>query len=608
MHPLPRRILSKLLKDFGPTLLKDPTRLDALLADLWGLYRCERFLLFHAAKLVSKSRDRVGYGHRIPQDLQKNYGFSSEAAQWATESWFAALDLSPPQTNTSRNGSPTGLSNGPQLALRRLLTDYGPALLEEPARVHALLADLSGSNSRERFLLVQALRAHIPAELLVHHMDNTDQMQQLSHRFQTRYGFSAEAAGWAIESWSLSLKAALSGQDPALEEDRVAANANARQLERERDAARETARQKTIARAAAESVVRQKSNELTKAESVVRQKERDLTAAREVARQRPQTKEIARQKEREVREIIVQILELNPLTPSEVEKIFGVSEWQAVIWLRQLQATGIIEKILLRRPPHYPSGFQVKGRSYASVVATDKDKRAVGIAARQKVKEWRAAEAGARRPERERAAVLLKTQRLARERAAAESKTQQITKERAKAESAAQELAKECAAESSVAQRLTKKLAIAKTAVQQLASKQADAEKAACLKSKEWSAAATRMMVEKRTQLEATAKKTEEKSIEILLQNLKQNTMTSREVATILGTEQEQAIALLKRLLLDNQIEMTWSKRSPYAPCYRPVKRSSTPSGSSDQSAPRQSGCLWLLALPGLLGLLALLG
>ena len=127
------RILCQLLKDFGPTLLEDPTRLDALLADLWGQYRCERFLLFHAAKLVSKSRDRAGYGHQIPQDLQKNYGFSSEAAQWATESWFAALDLSPPQPNTSRNGSHTGLSNGPQLALRRLLTDYGPALLEDPA-------------------------------------------------------------------------------------------------------------------------------------------------------------------------------------------------------------------------------------------------------------------------------------------------------------------------------------------------------------------------------------------------------------------------------------------------------------------------------------------
>ncbi len=610
MHPLPRRILRQLLKDFGPTLLEAPTRLDALLADLWGQYRCERFLLFHAAKLVSKSRDRVGYGHRIPQDLQKNYGFSSEAAQWATESWFAALDVSPPQPNTSRNGSHTGLSNSPQPALRRLLTDYGPALLEDPARVHALLADLSESNPRERFLLVQALLAHIPAELLVHHMDNTDQMRQLSHRFQTRYGFSAEAARWAIESWSLSIKAARSGQDPSLKEDREAAKAIARQLVIVRDAARETARQKTIERSAAESVVRKKTDELAAAESVVRKKSSDLADAQDVVRRMVQVEEVARQKGEEIKKVIVQILEFNPLTPNETGKIFGVSEEQAVTWLRQLQATGKIEEILLRRPPHYPSGFQVKGWSYTSVVATDEDKRAAGIAARQKVKEWRAAEAGARRPERERAAALAKTQRLAKERAAAESKAQQIAKERATGDSVAQQLAKECAAADSDAQRLAKKLAAAMTTVQQLAKKQAEARKAARLKSKEWSlaAAAARKMVKKRTNAEAMARQTEKRSFEKILQNLKQNSMTSREVATILGTEQEQAIALLKRLLLDNQIEMTWSKRSPYAPCYKPVKHSSTPSSSGDHSAPRQSGCLWLLALPGLVGLLALLG
>ena len=582
MHPLPRRILRQLLTDFGLTLQKDPTRLDALLADLWGPYRCERFLLFHAAKLLSKSRDSAGYGHQIPQVLQKRYGFSSEAAQWATESWFAALDLGPPQPNTSRNGSHTGLSNAPQLALRRLLTDYGPALLEDPARVHALLADLSGSSFRERFLLVHALQEHIPAELLVQHLDDTDQLQQLSQRFQRRYGFSSEAAWWAIESWSLTLKAARSGQDPSIKGDREAAKAIARQLATERDAARETARQK--------------ASELVAAETVGRQKASDLAATQEVVRRNVQVEENARQKGEEVKKIIVQILELNPLTPSEMEKIFGVSEGQAVTWLRQLQATGRIEEILLRRPHHYPAGFQVKGRSYTSVVATDEDKRSAGVAARQKVKEWRTAEAGARKSEKELAAAVSKTQQLARERAAAESKTQQLAKERAAADSATL--------------RLAKKLTIAKTTVQQLARKQAAAEKAARLKSKEWSsaAAAARKMVKKRTEAEAMARQTEKKSVEKILQNLKQNALTSREVAAVLKTEQEEAIALLRRLLSDNQIEITWSKRSPYAPCYKLAKHSSTPSVPKDQSAPRQSGCLWLLALPGLLGLLALLG
>ena len=519
------------------------------------------------------------------------------------------LDLGLPQPNTSRNGSHAGLSNAPQLALRRLLTDYGPVLLEDPARVHALLADLSGSSSRERFLLVYALREHIPAELLVQHSDDTDQMQQLSQRFQRRYGFSTEAARWAIETWSLTLKAARSGQVPALTKERKEAKANAHQLTRARDAARETARQKTIERAAAETVVLQKTNEFAAAETVVGQKASALDAAKEVVRRKIQVEEIARQKGEEVKKIIVQILELNPLTPSEVEKIFGVSEEQAVTWLRQLQATGKIEEILLRRPHHYPAGFQVKGRSYTSVVVTDEDKRTAGVVARQKVKEWRAAEVGARRSEKERTAAISKTQQFAKERAAAESKTQQLAKERAEAESDAQQLAKESAAAESDAQQLTKRLAVAKTPVQQLARKQAAAEKAARLKSKEWStaAAAARKMVKKRTETEAVARQTEKRSVEIILQNLKQNSMTSREVATILETEQEQAIELLKQLLSDNQIEITWSERSPYAPCYKLAKHSSTPSVLKDQSAPRQSGCLWLLALPGLLGLLALL-
>ena len=610
MHALPRRILGQLLTDFGPALLNDPARLDALLADLWGPYHCERFLLVHSAKLLAQSQSKAVYGQHVPQNLQKRYGFSAEAAQWAIESWFTAMDLAPLQPNTSPDGNHTAFSGAPQRALRQLLTDYGPALLEDPARVHALLADLSGQYSRERFLLVHALQEHIPAELLVQHLDDTDQLQQLSQRFQRRYGFSSEAARWAIESWSLTLEAARTGQDPSLKEDREAAKVIARQLAKERDAARETARQKTIERAAAETVVLRKTNEFAAAETVVGQKASALASAKEVVRRKIQVEEIARQKGEEVKKIIVQILELNPLTPSEVEKIFGVSEEQAVTWLRQLQATGKIEEILVRRPHHYPAGFQVKGRSYTSVVATDEDKRTAGVAARQKVKEWRPAEAGARKSERERAAAISKTQQLAKERVAAESKTQQLAKERAAADSDAQQLAKECAAADSDALRLAKKLAVAKTTVQRLARKQAATEKTARLRSKEWSlaAAAARKMVKKRIEAEAMARQTEEKSVEIILQNLKQNSLTSREAAAVLKTEQEQAIALLKRLLSDNQIEFTWSKRSPYAPCYQPAKHATTPTLAKEQSPPRQSGCLWLLALPGLLGLLAVLG
>lgn len=634
MHPLPRRILHQLLKDFGRTILNDPARLDALLADLWGAYHCERFLLFHAAKLLSTSRDSAGYGHHIPQTLQRRYGFSSEAAQWATESWFEALDLGPSQRNISRSGSHTEFSHAPQIALRRLLTDYGPALLEDPARVHALLADLGELPVRERFLLVHALRENIPAELLVQHLDDRNERQQLSQRFQRKYGLSTEAARWAIESWSLSIVVAQSGQDSSLKVKREAAKAVARHLATEREAAKAVARQKKNDLKAAETVARQKKSDLAAAETVARQKAYDLDAARKEFWLKARAARTARQKGEAVKEVIVQILELNPLTPGEVGEIFGVSEEQAVTWLGQLEGSGKIEEILLRRRGHYPAGFQVKGWSYTTVVATDEKKRAVGVAARKKVKEWRATELVARKSERARAAAVSHVRQVARERSSAVSKVHQVADERDAAETKAQRLAKECAEADSAARQSVNKLAAAKIVVQQLGKRQAAADRAARLKSKEWSSAAAtaRKMVEKRTEAEARARLAEKRSSEIVLKELRRSPLTSREVAAILKTEQEQVIGLLKRLLSDNQIEITWSERLPYTPCYQPVKHASTPTVPKDQSSPRPSGpkssdpppkeervpkdrssprpsgCMWLLALPGLLGLVALLG
>ena len=93
----------------------------------------------------------------------------------------------------------------PRRTLRRLLSQYGPSLLDQPARVDALLADLCGPYQRERFLLVHALRDRIPAELLAQPQGGTVHWLRLSQRLQRRYGFSAEAAQWAIESWALAL-------------------------------------------------------------------------------------------------------------------------------------------------------------------------------------------------------------------------------------------------------------------------------------------------------------------------------------------------------------------------------------------------------------------
>ena len=96
----------------------------------------------------------------------------------------------------------------PRRTLRRLLAQYGPSLLEDPARVDALLADLCGPHRKERFLLVHALRERVPAELLAQPQGGVIHWQRLSQRLQRRYGFSDGAAQWAVESWALALNLA----------------------------------------------------------------------------------------------------------------------------------------------------------------------------------------------------------------------------------------------------------------------------------------------------------------------------------------------------------------------------------------------------------------
>ena len=188
MHPLPRRIFTSTAHRLRPDTAKGPHAFRCSFSRTCGdRIVVNVFFCFTRPNCCPSREIAQATDIKFPRFYRSVTAFLLRRRKWATESWFAALDLGPPQPNTSRNGSHTGLSNAPQLALRRLLTDYGPALLEDPARVHALLADLSGSCFRERFLLVHALQEHIPAELLVQHLDDTDQLQQLSQRFQRRY-------------------------------------------------------------------------------------------------------------------------------------------------------------------------------------------------------------------------------------------------------------------------------------------------------------------------------------------------------------------------------------------------------------------------------------
>ena len=367
MNQLPRRTLRQLIAEYGPTLLNDPARLDALLADLCGEYPRERFLLVHALRgravteLRPYTQRNEAHELRLAQRLQQRYCFSAEAANWAVESWSLVLsagettepinlekaqklfDTAVERYNTANarlneaqdeldkvvargktartelklaqskldaaverckrvedrstrvqgeakravtirknaetelksvqskfnqvvrlyrraearrdkaqedldkaiangeiartelevesqplvpDGEPLNLnrfreskepkgdqapffSESLQSTLSQLLSDYGPILLNEPARVDALLADLCRSDSRERFLLIHALRQHIPSELQTLRQNSADFERRFSQQLQNRYGFSSEAADWSIDSWLFALKGSI---------------------------------------------------------------------------------------------------------------------------------------------------------------------------------------------------------------------------------------------------------------------------------------------------------------------------------------------------------------------------------------------------------------
>lgn len=235
----------------------------------------------------------------------------------------------------------------PRQVLRQLFEDYGPILLDEPERVSALLADLCGSYRRERFLLIHALQERIPFEIQKQPQGDIGHILRLSQRLQKRYGFSAEAAQWAVESWSLALKITAPEQDMALIDKPFA----------------------------------------------------------------------------EVEEIMLQILEHEPMTSREVATILKTEQQSASAWLEELQNAGKIErKWLKQRSRHYPCYQSVSaGERLSAEVAARQDLEKqvkAEVAARQNAElRTKKTEAAANRKAEERIAVEVAARRRAEKRA-----------------------------------------------------------------------------------------------------------------------------------------------------------------------------------------------
>jgi hypothetical protein len=91
--------------------------------------------------------------------------------------------------------------------LASLISRYGSSVALDPLRCEALLRDTCPRCRREIFVLVNAVRQQIPADLLSPRHSLPPELFRgfLVKRLQDELAFSDEAARWAVDTWAFAL-------------------------------------------------------------------------------------------------------------------------------------------------------------------------------------------------------------------------------------------------------------------------------------------------------------------------------------------------------------------------------------------------------------------
>jgi hypothetical protein len=99
------------------------------------------------------------------------------------------------------------MDDRPRIALRDLVNRYGLSLATDPLRTEGLLRDTCGTYHREIFVLVNAVRQKVPADLLAPRLSLPFSLLQdfLAKRLCDELSLSDDAAQWAVESWADAL-------------------------------------------------------------------------------------------------------------------------------------------------------------------------------------------------------------------------------------------------------------------------------------------------------------------------------------------------------------------------------------------------------------------
>ncbi|MDD1685194.1 MAG: HEAT repeat domain-containing protein [Methanoregula sp.] len=99
------------------------------------------------------------------------------------------------------------MDDRPRIILKDLVSRYGISLATDPLRTEGLLRDTCGTNHREIFVLVSAVRQKVPADLLAprHSLSITLLKDFLAKRLRDELSLSEEASHWAVASWADAL-------------------------------------------------------------------------------------------------------------------------------------------------------------------------------------------------------------------------------------------------------------------------------------------------------------------------------------------------------------------------------------------------------------------
>ena len=95
----------------------------------------------------------------------------------------------------------------PRAILKDMIRRYGSSLAQDPVRCEGILRDSCSKCHREIFVLVNASRQRIPADLTAPRLALPLSLMKgfLAKRLQDELGFSDEASRWAVESWADAL-------------------------------------------------------------------------------------------------------------------------------------------------------------------------------------------------------------------------------------------------------------------------------------------------------------------------------------------------------------------------------------------------------------------